>query len=65
MLAEVIMRWYAINSAVRVGAWSIHIARYMFHASIHEEKEAIFLEPGLGGVDRSLPVEASCTVSDL
>ena len=64
MLAEVIMCWYAINSAARVGAWSILIDRYIFHASIHE-KEAIFLEPGLGEVDRSFLVEASCTVSDL
>jgi len=48
MLAEVIMHWHAINLTAQVGAWSILIDRYMFHASIHEEKEVIFLEPGVG-----------------
>ena len=45
MLAGVVMHWYAINSATLAGAWSILIDKYMFHASIYEEKEVTFLLP--------------------
>ena len=44
MLAEVMMCWYATNSAALAGVWSMTIERYMFHASIHDENEVIFLK---------------------
>ena len=42
MLADVMMCWYATNSAALAGMWSITIDKYMFHASIHDANEVIF-----------------------
>ena len=41
------------------------MAKNMFHASIHWEKDVIFLGLAAGRIARSSPVVASCTVSDL